>query len=202
MGAYIVAAQPSGATYTLRNNIIPQGVSIPLCADTLVSIGAQPLIVAATLGQGRAVQWTSYAWMHVDVFGYVHGFDDLIWRGLVWAARKPFVMQGLPPFVTMRVDDVTGPFDWVDAANSYGYKPWLGIFMDSVLDIPHLKQLVDTGGATVSIHSRTSENTFYFDHSNQQALPDQVVAQNYADGFAWHTRNQIPDIQVYCTALL
>ena len=39
------------------------------------------------------------------MFGQFQGIDDLVWRGIVWAARKPFVMRGMPPFISMRVDD-------------------------------------------------------------------------------------------------
>ena len=69
-----------------------------------------------TYGSGHAVQWGSYDWMSHDVLGPLFGLDDLVWRSIVWAARKPFVMQGLPPFVTMRMDDVIDPSWWIDIA--------------------------------------------------------------------------------------
>ena len=61
---------------------------------TLASTGAQPFLAVTTNGAGRAVQWGTYDWMSHAVKGPMFGLDDLVWRSLVWAARKPFVMQG------------------------------------------------------------------------------------------------------------
>ncbi len=190
LGNYIVAAQPTNASYALQAAITPVRVTLPSQAAALVNIGTDPLLAATTYGQGRAVQWTSYDWMHADVWGPVRGFDDLIWRGIVWAARKPFVMQGLPPFVTMRVDDVTGLFWWVDTANQYGWKPWGGLFLNEVQDIPHLKTLVDAGNMTVAIHSRAYSDFFYMGCCGD--FSDQIVDQYFVEATAWHTTNQIP----------
>ena len=160
IGGYIVAAQSTNASYSLLAAITPLRVTLNAQSAAVASIGSQPLLVAKTYGQGRAVQWTSYEWMRADIWGYVRGFDDLIWRSIVWAARKPFVMQGLPPFVTMRVDDVIGPFWWVDTANQYGFKPWGGLFYTQVQDIPHLRNLINAGNMSVSVHSRTTSRLF------------------------------------------
>ena len=194
IGSYVVAAQPASATYGFLKGITPTGVTYTAESEALVTVGGQPLLVVSTSGLGHAVQWTSYEWMHADAWGYVRGFDDLIWRGLVWAARKPFVMQGLPPFVGMRVDDAMGPYWWVDIANQYGLKPWSGLFLhdQDQQDINEIKQLVDAGQMTVSIHSFADASFFYFDDYKQTNFSDQVVAQHFAEGTAWHTNNQIP----------
>ncbi len=60
------------------------------------------------IGAGQLLSWASTDWMDTRVLGPLAGLDDLFWRGLVWAARKPFCLRGLPPLVTMRVDDVAG----------------------------------------------------------------------------------------------
>jgi hypothetical protein len=88
----------------------------------------------AEFGNGRIVKWNSYQWVFDEYLGPVWGMDDLIWRGIVWAARKPFVMQGLPPMVTMRVDDVDDRspamvnLQWLSICNEYGLIPWVGVF--------------------------------------------------------------------------
>ncbi|TLN14031.1 hypothetical protein FDZ74_09550, partial [bacterium] len=192
VGAYVVADQNANAVYTLLANITPQRVSLPADAAALMTLGGQPLLVARAYGSGRAVQWTALDWMNSDVWGPMRGWDDVVWRSLVWAARKPFVLQGMPPFITFRIDDVDGPFGWLATSASYGWKPWEGVFMDYVTDIPTLKQVVDAGNTTVSVHARASWDWFYFDHLNVRDWPDSVVAQNFADGTAWHTQNQIP----------
>lgn len=132
----------------------------------LVMAGDTPLLSIAESGTGRAVQWHSYAWMSHAVLGPVHGLDDVLWRSIVWAARKPFVMQVLPPIVTMRVDDAQGPFGWVRVANEFGLKPWLGIFLGTITesDAGDVHSLVRAGGATASVHGYEANTFFYFNH--------------------------------------
>ncbi len=99
--------------------------------ETLVKAGEEPFLVARKFGQGRLVQWGSSAWMDSGILGPIEHLDDLFWRSLVWAARKPFAMRGLPPLVAMRVDDVIAhgasfgqaPFYWVKEANQNGFNP-------------------------------------------------------------------------------
>ncbi|GAP13459.1 hypothetical protein LARV_01213 [Longilinea arvoryzae] len=192
VGAYILADQSTNQVYNTLEPFTPTGVTLPANASALLSVGGQPLLVARNYGQGRAIQWTSIDWIRRYVWGPLRGWDDMVWRSLVWAARKPFVLQGMPSFVTLRVDDVDGPFGWLPITTQSGFRPWLGIFMDTIVDVPTLKQVVDTGNATVSIHSRASYDWFYFDHISVSNWPDATVAKNFADGTAWHTQNQIP----------
>lgn len=192
LGGYITSLQTGGASYTLRNTIPHQGLTPAAGTSVLANLDMDPLLLATAYGSGRAVQWTSTNWISPANLGFVSGMDDLIWRSIVWAARKPFVLQGMPPLVTFRVDDVVGPFGWVQTAVQYGFKPWLGIFLDGVTDVPTLKSLVDSGNTTVSIHARSYTDFFYYDDAGQADLPAGVVAQNFTDGTNWHTQNQIP----------
>ena len=63
----------------------------------------------AELWQGRWAHWclSQQLWLN-DYLGHANGLDDLFWRAIVWAARKPFAMKAMPPYVTMRVDDCQG----------------------------------------------------------------------------------------------
>jgi hypothetical protein len=129
----------------------------------LLTAGGKPLLAATVLGQGRVVQWATAAWMRAAVLGPMAGLDDLVWRGLVWAARKPFALRGLAPLVTMRVDDVAGcgtewsrsPFYWVHDANRHGFKPWLGIFVNNLSPaaVHELRDLIQRGQATAFPHA-------------------------------------------------
>ncbi len=192
LGGYITALQPLPISYTLRFPTILRGLNPDTGSATLASLGTDPLVVVDTYGLGRAVQWTTINWMGSGNLGPVSGMDDLVWRSIVWAARKPFVMQGMPPFVTFRIDDVVGPYTWVNTAVSHDFKPWVGIFMDTVTEIPTLKTLVDSGNVTASIHARSYNSSFYFDHLSGTDWPDAVMQQNYLDGTEWHTLHQIP----------
>jgi hypothetical protein len=115
------------------------------------------------IGQGRVLNWASAAWMHPLVLGPLGGLDDLVWRGLAWAARKPFVLRGLPPLVTMRVDDVAGrgilwnetPLYWVEEVVRHGFKPWLGLFIYNLSPqtVSQVRHLIDRGQATAFPHA-------------------------------------------------
>lgn len=71
----------------------------------LAKIGNDALLTVTTFGSGNAVNFGTYDYLHADRFGFVMGLDDLFWRSLVWAARKPFVMRGHPRFFAVQQDD-------------------------------------------------------------------------------------------------
>ncbi|MDB6086160.1 MAG: hypothetical protein JWN43_4041, partial [Gammaproteobacteria bacterium] len=64
-----------------------------------------PLILATTYGKGNAVYFGSYDYLRADRFGFNLGVDDLFWRSLVWAARKPFVIRAYPRLFALQMDD-------------------------------------------------------------------------------------------------
>ena len=140
---------------------------------TIGSGSTAPLMQVADYGNGKIVKWNSYQWIFDEYLGPVWGMDDLIWRGIAWAARKPFVMQGLPPMVTMRVDDVDDRspnminLEWISICNEYGLIPWVGIFIypegyDPAGFFPKLKQFVDNNLATASPHSSRYGELIYY----------------------------------------
>ncbi len=71
----------------------------------IARIGSDPLIVATTYGSGRAVHFGTLDYLRADRFGFLMGIDDLFWRSLVWAARKPFVLRGYPRLWAVQMDD-------------------------------------------------------------------------------------------------
>jgi hypothetical protein len=168
------------------------GMTPPADAETVATAEGQPFIVVRNYGAGKAVQWGSYAWMSHSVKGPIYGLDDLVWRSLVWAARKPFVMQGIPPFVTMRVDDESGGFWWIHIANEFGIKPWAGLFFHNIdaTEAADLSALVNADQATTSIHAFNG-GFFYFNHSGSD-WPDATVAAYFDEGTQWHADHNIP----------
>lgn len=70
----------------------------------IARIGADPLVLATTFG-GRAVNFGTLEYLRADRFGFFMGVDDLFWRSLVWAARKPFVVRGFPRLWAVQMDD-------------------------------------------------------------------------------------------------
>ena len=188
---YITARHQSGESIS-TGGMTMAGITLPAEDTALAMSGSQPFLAIANHGLGRAVQWGSYAWMSHSVKGPIYGLDDLVWRSIVWAARKPFVMQGMPPFLTMRVDDESGPFEWIHIANEFGIKPWAGLFFHNIdpTEAADLSALVNAGLATVAIHAFNGE-FFYFNHSGAD-WPDATMAANYAEGTAWHQQYNIP----------
>jgi hypothetical protein len=198
---WITALHPTNDAISFRSSIAMGGIIPPAGVPTLASAGSKPLLVAAKYGQGRAVQWGSYAWMVSSVLGPVDGLDDLVWRGVVWAARKPFVMRGMPHLVTMRIDDVEGPLWWVHMANEVGFKPFLAMFIGttSQASAADLRDLVISGNATASVHSFNGSYMFYFDHQHLTNYSDLVQSNNFYSGTQWHLTNGIPISKVCAT---
>lgn len=137
----------------------------------LLTAGEDPYLAYLCKGKTRIVQWLGNEWMDPCVLGPMRGMDDLLWRSLVWAAKKPFLLREIPPFATMRVDDCVGdhgqykelPFFWVELANRYGFKPWLGFFHETISEkaVSKLKQLLEEGKATAQFHGVYLFGTVY-----------------------------------------
>ncbi len=197
------------------------GLKLPANDTAVATLEGAPFVVVTKHGAGRAVQWTSYDWILSMVQGPVNGLDDLVWRGFVWAARKPFVMRGLPNFVTVRVDDVTGneatsgpqptAFWWVHAMTNAGFKPFLALFTDDIVyestaypgdgRLNDLSNLVASGVVTASVHSFSATQTgptnfFFFNHATGTNYSDAEMAQNFQRGTDFLTDNRIPSSTV------
>jgi hypothetical protein len=193
---YITALHQAGESIALSNSMTVAGFILPLDGDVVALTGGKPLLAVRKYGQGRAVQWGSYDWMAVSVKGPIAGLDDLVWRGIVWAARKPFVMRGLPNFITMRMDDVAGPLEWAHIANEMRFKPWIGTFYTcmSNADIVDLQGLVTNGQATTSIHSFgcSGGQWFLWNFAGLTNWSDKVMSNNCVAGKQWHITHGIP----------
>jgi len=88
----------------------------PVPAVPLIGRGAvlladddAPFMRAGNLGAGRFVWFgiSPKVWFY-EYLGHGWGLDDMFWRSIAWAAKKPFVMKAMPPYVTMRFDDCAG----------------------------------------------------------------------------------------------
>lgn len=186
----------------LKNKMRVPGLSAPDRVAVLARAGSLPLVLATQFGEGRAVLFATFDWTAPEVKGKLYGLDDLVWRSLVWAARKPFVMRGMPKFLAMRVDDVSGfglgsnrHLGWVPTVNRYGFKPWLGVFIDDLREddeaTQRLAQLTQRGLATASVHARRWNQFFYLDESlrtddagrniTAKPLPDDAIAANFRE---------------------
>ena len=211
-GHYITALHECGERIPFYSELeIMCGMSLK-GGRMLVSADGIPLVEVDDSHGGRVVLMSSIGWMSHKVLGPIHGMDDLVWRSVVWAAKKPFAMKGMPAFVGMRVDDVWGawreinaenPLVWVDIANRFGIKPWLGLFQDNMDEatIAKTRALVAEGKASAFPHafagcewvpSTVPENWAHFDHRAKAPHSDEVMAENAARIKAWYADAGIP----------
>jgi hypothetical protein len=151
-----------------------------------------PVVLVSEFERGKAVQFTlsPEVWLN-DVLGHAGGLDDVLWRSIIWAAKKPFVMRAMPPFVTALVDDCSSSynhFGYVDAFNRHGYTPHLELFLDDVDRVFHqdrtlgaraIKARYDEGLVEIAAHGFTYDSQIYFDHRLGRAYDDDQLAKNF-----------------------
>lgn len=128
--------------------------------DPLLHDDQENPVVACTMSPGGRLVFlgTGDALYDETVLGHTRGMDGLMWRSIVWAAKKPFVMRCMPPFVSARFDDCNGTysaFGYVSILNANGIRPNIGLFTDEMgpLDWQAAKVLSDSGGADFSMHA-------------------------------------------------
>lgn len=207
---HYITSQHAPDTYNSSNNVVSLLTSWTLTQKSnliggtdlaTMSSGGQTVVLlqAATYGTGKIVKWSGYDWVFESTLGPVYGMDDLIWRGIVWAARKPFIMQGIPPFITMRVDDADGStrpselirnFTWINVSNEYGFIPWVGIFTTWINSsyISTIKGFADNNKATVSPHAFTESTYIYFNHNGLTSFD---VVGNIRSAISFFSQNNI-----------
>ena len=188
-GSHWITARHLAGESISTSGMTLAGITLPGDATLLATTGGAPFLAVRNSGQGYAVQWGTYNWMSASVKGPVYGLDDLVWRSLAWAARKPFIMQGMPPFLTMRVDDVSGPFNWIHVANEVGIKPWAAFFINDIdeTEAADLSTLVANHQATTTIHAFGHDNAFFY-----WGQSDEQMAANYVLGTQWFLDHNIP----------
>jgi hypothetical protein len=147
-------------------------------AEVLLETNAgAPAALAQRIGRGRVVQWlvSSRLWSR-QFFGHAKGLDDVFWKAIAWAARKPFAMMPMPNFARIRLDDCGGLYRssadlaFVDTLTRHGHKPNLCICMNALDDSgwQTLKRLHDRGLADISPHTwRAHTSLFYGDEDGE-----------------------------------
>jgi len=146
----------NNAVMSIHRVILSENVQNLAYADDV------PFIFCKSAFEGRFLQWLSYKWIDPSIRGPLWNMDDLLWRSIVWAAKKPFVARMIPNFATIRVDDCCGdhgyysenPFQWVDIASEYGFKPWIGFFYEDISPkaLDKMRELITEGKITAQFH--------------------------------------------------
>lgn len=211
---FITRGHTDGQSYPLN-----RAIALPIIpGQMLLGDWQQALLTAAQLDGGRVVTWGSTEWMDASVSGPLSGLDDLVWRGLVWAARKPFCLRALPPMVSMRVDDVAGsgglwqqtPLYWVEDAVQHGFKPWLGLFIYNLdpTAVNQLSELLHTSNVTAFPHAfgrpargedqvrpggPGKDSFFYYENAlpNRADSYDEFIYFDHQHGIPWSDHEAI-----------
>ena len=100
---YNFHADQGGTLRTATATLLKNG-SGPIAGTVIANLGTDPLVTATTYGGGRAINFGTLDYLQADRFGFLMGLDDIFWRSLVWAARKPFSLRGYPRFWAVRMD--------------------------------------------------------------------------------------------------
>ncbi len=92
-----------------------------------------------------------------SVFGHAREMDDLFWRSIVWAARKPLAAHMVPPFVCLSIDDCNGrsDFQYAEIAHRHRYVslPTMNIDVVPQRLYPQIRRLVESGAALFNTHA-------------------------------------------------
>jgi len=125
-----------------------------------------PLLFITGHGRGRAVQFTinPRVWRK-GYYGHARGIDDLFWRSIIWAVKKPFVANMIPPFISMSMEDCSGRLDfkYVDVCNRYGLKPMPSLFTRLVPQrlMPVIASQIEGNKAEYSTHALDYHNLLF-----------------------------------------
>jgi hypothetical protein len=98
--AYIFHPDATGVLRSVTSTVLTGATG-----TVVARVGADPLVIARTAGSGRVVHFGTLEYLRADRFGFLMGMDDIFWRSLVWAARKPFVVRGYPRLWALQMDD-------------------------------------------------------------------------------------------------
>jgi hypothetical protein len=159
----------------------PTALARVVDATTLLEDGeGAPMLTARRFGRGKVVQWlvSPKLWRR-QYFGHTFGLDDAWLRSVTWAARKPFVMKAMPPFVRFRFDDCQGlwrdaaDLAFVDVLNEAGHVPNLSFCIRSLTADGAAKAsaLFAAGRAEFSPHTLAPSTSLFLGDANGEYSP-------------------------------
>lgn len=150
---------------------------------------------ARSFGRGKIVFFSTLPSIFLDEYtGHTEGLDGVFFRSLVWAAKKPFITKTMPPFVTVRVDDVSASgspvckypetvrdLKYVDVLNKYHFIPNLGLFIDDLKqnDEKKIREKFYDGLAEFSPHAfsdpeNVNANPIYMKHNGEEFSEEEL----------------------------
>ncbi len=139
---------------------------------------------------------SSHIWLN-KYLGFGGALDEIFRDAIVWAAKKPYIIKPMPPFVAMRVDgvsfsgnllvpntDTLSNLKWLDILNKYGFTPNIGLFIDEVKDedakkFKEKEEMKLAGFSPYAFkNSRYGENgdscSIYMKHHGKEFTPEEL----------------------------
>ncbi|MDD3726401.1 MAG: hypothetical protein PHI44_04330, partial [Candidatus Ratteibacteria bacterium] len=150
-------------------------------------------------GKGKIVLYLlSASLWQAECLGFTEGLDGIFRNSIVWAAKKPYITRGMPPFVTVRIDDASlsgspvakyretvSNLFWLDIFNTYGFVPITGLFVDDIkkedvkgLRIKHQDGLAEFSPHAFSDPKNINEYPIYMKHSGEE-FSDEELKNNF-----------------------
>ena len=144
--------------------------------------GHVPAVFATRWGQGRAIQFTINLriWLNT-VHGHARELGDLFWRSIVWAAKKPFAANLIPPLVCLSVDDCDGRHDfrYVEAAFEQGFVSLPTVNIRNVPERlqPVIRNMVQSGHALCNTHALDYYDLLSFNYGRGERTDEELDAR-------------------------
>ncbi|HNS33099.1 MAG TPA: hypothetical protein PKN36_09035, partial [bacterium] len=172
--------------------------------STLLADGeGSPSVIYRKCGKGKVVFFLlSAALWQKQYLGFGEGLDGVFRNSMAWAAKKPYIMKSMPPFITAKFDDVSfsgsrtmkqrdtlAGLGWLDTLNRYGFIPNIGVFIEDIQDedAKRFREKERSGLAEFSPHAfvdfryrdNEDECPIYLKHNGQE-FTSQELKRNFA----------------------
>lgn len=160
-----------------------------------------PVVFATRWGKGKAVQFTlsPRVWRN-EFYGHAKGIDDLFWRSIIWAVRKPFVANMTPPFVTLSFDDCSGrhDFKYADIAVSHGYVPMPSLLLNNISErlFPKVREGLESGQIEYNTHALDYYNHLYYEYGKGEHSTEKLKKIFSSEDEWWHRIGVMPGTTV------
>jgi len=167
-----------------------------------------PALMLRSYGKGKIAFFNLNLRFWLPEFhGHANGCDDIFFRTIVWAAKKPFITKALPRFVMLRVDDCSGThdFNYIEIMAKYGFIPSIACFLDKISD-EHwgkLKKYQEQGIITILSHAFSYYDLLYFNFGVGEHSETELVDKFRREEDIFSRQKIKPGrvVHVHCNAL-
>lgn len=151
-----------------------------------------PLMYTARYGAGGIAAFPFDAkWYTMEYLGHACGADDIFFRSIVWAARKPFLTWSMPAKAGLVVDDCSGSYDhfgYLRIMERHGWRPYLSLFTDTIDEVAHedihkTARVLHDGWANgmidIGFHALRYNDSYCFNHPERRPLTREELEDRF-----------------------